>query len=378
MADADTRNDGRRGGWLGGLFQPRPARPAETPALDAPPPDPIGPAISAFVEALPEPTIVLDRSGVIATANGPARATFPTLRTGLPLSFAIRAPELLDAVSAVAAGGAARSVTVFDRVPIERWFEMSVARIAQAGPADIVITVRDLTAQQRLERMRVDFVANASHELRTPLASLTGFIETLQGPAKADPAARERFLEIMRQQAFRMSRLIDDLLSLSRIELAVHVRPATIIDFSGVVAETLDALGPLAGDLGVRVERRLEPGVRVVGDRDELVRVVENLVENALKYGADGGRIEVDLTVSERRQAVFAVRDHGPGIPEEHVPRLTERFYRVDVAQSRDKGGTGLGLAIVKHIVARHRGRLDIESRVGHGSLFRVTVDAAE
>ncbi len=267
------------------------------------------------MEALPEPTIVLDRSGVIATANGPARATFPTLRTGLPLSFAIRAPELLDAVSAVAAGGAARSVTVFDRVPIERWFEMSVARIAQAGPADIVITVRDLTAQQRLERMRVDFVANASHELRTPLASLTGFIETLQGPAKADPAARERFLEIMRQQAFRMSRLIDDLLSLSRIELAVHVRPATIIDFSGVVAETLDALGPLAGDLGVRVERRLEPGVRVVGDRDELVRVVENLVENALKYGADGGRIEVDLTVSERRQAVFAVRDHGPASP---------------------------------------------------------------
>ena len=331
---------------------------------------------AALVDALPDPTILVDGEGVVASANARARALLPRLDTGAPLSFATRAPDLVDALAAVARDGMTRTVTLVERVPIERTFEATVARIARVdGPMRLVVVLHDLTERQKLERMRVDFVANASHELRTPLASLAGFIETLQGPARDDAPARARFLEIMRQQAFRMSRLVDDLLSLSRIELAVHVRPETEVDLGGIVAETLDALSPLAADLGVAIERDMGEGpLRFRGERDDLVRVVENLVENALKYGAEGKRIRVSLArggTTARPTLVLSVRDWGVGIDEAHLPRLTERFYRVDTAASREKGGTGLGLAIVKHIVARHRGRLEIESRPGEGATFR-------
>jgi two-component system, OmpR family, phosphate regulon sensor histidine kinase PhoR len=230
--------------------------------------------------------------------------------------------------------------------------------------------------------MRVDFVANASHELRTPLASLLGFIETLQGPARGDAAARERFLEIMRAQAQRMTRLIEDLLSLSRIELRAHVPPEGPIDLKPVAAQMIDTMGPLAREHGVDIAFSAPEGrLMVVGDRDELLRVVENLIENAVKYGGTGKRIEVALARTEPAHARAAeveltVRDHGPGIAPEHLPRLTERFYRADVVESRQKGGTGLGLAIVKHIVARHRGRMTIESELGKGAVFRVTLPA--
>jgi len=235
---------------------------------------------------------------------------------------------------------------------------------------------RPCTEAHRVERMRVDFVANASHELRTPLASLLGFVETLQGPARNDPAARERFLGIMREQAQRMARLIDDLLSLSRIEQHMHVRPAESVDLTMLVAHIVDTLTPMAGDNEQPLALDLEPNVIVPGDRDELARVLENLIENALKYGRDdkAGR-PVEISLSRRGvNAIISVRDHGPGVPAEHIPRLTERFYRVDAGKSRAAGGTGLGLAIVKHIVLRHRGRLAIESALGEGSLFRVTL----
>jgi two-component system phosphate regulon sensor histidine kinase PhoR len=245
----------------------------------------------------------------------------------------------------------------------------------------VVIVLRDVTQRQRVEQMRVDFVANASHELRTPLASLLGFVETLQGPARNDPAAREKFLDIMRAQANRMSRLIDDLLSLSRIELNAHVQPDKPVDLNMVVGHVADTLGPLAHDRSVvlSVDKRV-PALEVRGERDELIRVFENLVENAIKYGASGGRVEITLDSVPKPQgkgldAVVTVRDFGPGIEAEHVPRLTERFYRVDAAKSREKGGTGLGLAIVKHIVARHRGRLGIESVPGEGTVFSVKID---
>jgi two-component system phosphate regulon sensor histidine kinase PhoR len=228
--------------------------------------------------------------------------------------------------------------------------------------------------------MRVDFIANASHELRSPLAALAGFIETLLGPARDDPQARARFLDIMRAQAERMSRLVDDLLSLSRIELNAHIRPSARVDLDAVVAGVADSLTPLASAAGVKVEvARPDGPVSVAGDRDELAQVFQNLIENAIKYGADGSRVDVTLGPAQRSgEVAVSVRDYGPGIAAEHLPRLTERFYRVDVASSREKGGTGLGLAIVKHILNRHRGSLQIESKPGDGATFTVRLPRLE
>jgi two-component system phosphate regulon sensor histidine kinase PhoR len=229
--------------------------------------------------------------------------------------------------------------------------------------------------------MRADFVANASHELRTPLAALSGFIETLQGPAREDAKARERFLAIMQEQARRMARLIDDLLSLSRIELNAHRRPDTPVDLVPIVRQVIDGLQTLARDRGVTVNVETAAALTVLGNRDELVRVFENLVENALKYGAAGKRVDITLALAAAAEgepeARVSVRDYGPGIAPEHLPRLTERFYRVDVRESRAQGGTGLGLALVKHILNRHRGRLSIESTPGAGATFIVHLPIA-
>jgi two-component system phosphate regulon sensor histidine kinase PhoR len=223
--------------------------------------------------------------------------------------------------------------------------------------------------------MRADFIANASHELRTPLAALLGFIETLQGTARDDATAREKFLAIMQGQATRMARLIDDLLSLSRIELNAHLQPNTPVDLAPIVRQVVDGLQTLARDRGVEIKVSVSPDpLTVLGDRDELIRALENLVENALKYGAVGKRVDIIAMRGQTRagtpEARMAVRDYGPGIPSEHLPRLTERFYRVDVADSRAQGGTGLGLALVKHVLNRHAGKLTIESTLGAGATF--------
>jgi two-component system phosphate regulon sensor histidine kinase PhoR len=239
----------------------------------------------------------------------------------------------------------------------------------------MLMTFHDQTPLRRVEEMRADFVANASHELRTPLAALSGFIDTLQGPAKDDAKARERFLGIMHAQATRMARLIDDLLSLSRVELSAHVRPDTLVDILPIIRQVGDGLEPLANERNVRIEMALpETPVSIAGDREELLRLFENLIENALKYGASGGKVDVSLTTESTSEGVpeirVAVRDYGPGIAPEHLPRLTERFYRVDVGDSRAQGGTGLGLSLVKHILNRHRGRLLIESVPKNGATF--------
>jgi len=239
----------------------------------------------------------------------------------------------------------------------------------------LLMTFNDLSPLRRVEEMRADFIANASHELRTPLAALLGFIETLQGPAKDDTTAREKFLAIMRGQATRMARLIDDLLSLSRIELNAHLQPSTALDLAPIVRQVADGLQTLARDrdVEIKVTAPSEPLI-VLGDRDELIRALENLVENALKYGAAGKRVDITLARAQTRagspEARLSVRDYGPGIAPEHLPRLTERFYRVDVADSRAQGGTGLGLALVKHVLNRHGGRLTIESTPGQGAGF--------
>ena len=341
------------------------------------------PGYEALLAAIANPVILLDAELTVVAFNKPAAEIQPNLRPGEPITFALRVPEVIDAVRALAAAPGRRLVEYAERVPVERAVEAHISTIPGEGGATsyIVLLLRDLTQARRVEQMRVDFVANASHELRTPLASLLGFVETLQGPARNDAVAREKFLGIMRAQATRMSRLIEDLLSLSRIELNAHVRPDKPVDLLPIIGHVADTLAPLAHERGVVVtlDRQVENLV-VQGERDELIRVFENLVENAIKYGALGGRVEVTLAAQVRpggrgEEAVVTIRDHGPGIAAEHVPRLTERFYRVDVTQSREKGGTGLGLAIVKHIVARHRGRLVIESWVGQGSAFSVRLD---
>ncbi|WP_052341758.1 ATP-binding protein [Salinarimonas rosea] len=345
--------------------------------------------VEALLANIPDPVVMVDRRAIVREVNGAARELLPGLRLGHPLSFALRAPQVLDGVEEALRTGERVRIEYAERVPTERVFEVLIGPLdletdrpggdaVEVGPLpreqSLVLYFRDLTSARRLETMRVDFVANVSHELRTPLSSLLGFVETLQGPARNDAAARERFLEIMRVQAQRMSRLIDDLLSLSRIELRAHVAPQTPLDVGAVTRQMLDTLAPLARERGVEIVFEAPPQPALIaGERDELLRVVENLVENAVKYGDGGGRVEVGVArrPSEAGEIVrLAVRDYGPGIAPEHVPRLTERFYRVDVAASREKGGTGLGLAIVKHIVARHRGRLTIESTPGEGALF--------
>jgi two-component system phosphate regulon sensor histidine kinase PhoR len=341
--------------------------------------------LAEALEALPDPVILVDRRASVVFANGPSRAAFPSLRQGSPLAFALRMPEAVDAVERALRGEAVVDIEFTARGAVERTFALRACPLGTARPADrsgpaAIVTLRDRTAAIKLEAMRVDFIANASHELRTPLASLLGFIETLQGPAKGDAAAQERFLAIMLAQAERMKRLVDDLLSLSRAELNAHRRPTDRVDIGTVVAQIVDSSTRPAEKRGValRFDKAGEPLV-CAGDRDELLRVVENLVENAVRYGGSGGA--VDLTVrrirsAERDEIEFAIKDYGPGIEAEHLPRLTERFYRVDGAVGREKGGTGLGLAIVKHIVNRHGGRLAVESRPGEGACFRVVIPA--
>lgn len=327
---------------------------------------------AALLASLPFPAVLVERADRVVLANGPALALFPGLRAGLPLALSMRAPDVLDAMTRARNDSNGHHVLWHERVPLERVFDVHVAPVSGlAGESLLVLAFRDLTAERRVERMRVDFVANASHELRTPLASLIGFIETLQGAAREDAAARERFLGLMHEQARRMARLVDDLLSLSHIEQTLHLQPSDRVDLGDVVAYIADTLSSMAAERGVAMKLSLADDILVQGDRDELARIAENLIENAIKYGGTAGEVFIDVA-RQGKQALLSVRDSGPGISPEHLPRLTERFYRVDIGESRSKGGTGLGLAIVKHIVARHRGRLDIDSAPGQGASFRV------
>jgi two-component system phosphate regulon sensor histidine kinase PhoR len=336
--------------------------------------------IESLIGGLPGPAIVLDRDSRVIAFNSAATSIAPALRRGEPALISLRMPDLVDAIRRAGKRREPQRVEFFERVPLDRWFEAFVTPVKLAGSLDgrpdiLLLTFNDLTPLRRVEEMRADFVANASHELRTPLAALLGFIETLQGPAKSDAAAREKFLGIMQAQATRMARLIDDLLSLSRIELNAHLKPNTPVDLAVIVRQVIDGLQTLARDREVDIKISApDAPVIVLGDRDELIRALENLVENALKYGAAGKRVDITLAPGQTRagapEARLCVRDYGPGIAPEHLPRLTERFYRVDVADSRQQGGTGLGLALVKHVLNRHGGRLSIESTLGAGATF--------
>jgi two-component system phosphate regulon sensor histidine kinase PhoR len=332
-------------------------------------------------------------------ANSAARGLFQIQRLEGPLSAAVRAPEVLAAIDEALYDGAIGHAQYFSGGTQDRAWRVRTEPLAWSGeqPAALV-SLRDETDLRRAERTRADFLANASHELRTPLASLAGFIETLLGHARDDAEARERFLKIMQGQAGRMRRLIDDLLSLSRVELNEHIPPTGRVDLSVAIGEAIDGLAPLAAQRQVVLARHpipADPAV-IAGDRDQILQVIQNLVDNGLKHSSPGGVIqlvlEVGLTTAEcatssdgegvafslltpdrtpgRRYARFTVADQGSGIARANLPRLTERFYRVEGQKSSERSGAGLGLAIVRHIVNRHRGGLTVESVEGQGSRF--------
>lgn len=335
--------------------------------------DPEGRIWQALIGGSSDPAIVLDGKKTVLVANAPARALFD-IKPGRHLSEFVRAPELLAAVDLALAGSEQQVFQIRLVVPTERNLSGHVTPLGRAveGAPSLAIVLRDQTEQDRLARMRADFVANASHELRTPLASLKGFVETLRGAAKDDPAARDQFLAIMQADAERMARLIDDLLSLSRIEMREHVTPRDAVDLLEVSRGVVAGLEARAQTAKIVMTLRAAGGsTTVIGDRDDLEQLVQNLVQNAIKYGRSGGKVDIAIR-QDGAQVCLTVADDGIGIAPENLPRLTERFYRVNAKQSRERGGTGLGLAIVKHIVNRHRGNLEVTSKLGEGSQFRV------
>ena len=327
---------------------------------------------------VPAPLLLLDQDGNVRLANRAAEVLLERDSAAGPLVTLIRDPEVIDAVGATLADGEPRQVEFTLNHPRRRILNATVARLEpEAGPGPALILIEDLTVARRVDQMRVDFVANASHELRTPLSTLTGYIETLDGPASEDPSVRKRFLDIMHSQATRMARLVDDLMSLSRIELNEFEYPDEPVDVRTLVQDQVEALQITARERLATFHIDLEaPDDRlvVVGDRDQLIQVVQNILDNAIKYGRAGEPIRISMGRMPAGEVTISVIDAGDGIAPEHVERLTERFYRVDRGRSRELGGTGLGLAIVKHIVNRHRGRLEIESTLGVGSTFTVVL----
>lgn len=390
--------------------RPTPATATPEPAPTAPAPDHDARLLDNIFEALADPVLVVsggepdDIAGRrIVLANAAARDLLRIQSTGALLVPVLRDPMVLEAVDEALFGGVART-TDYAGVGAQtrHWRALTRPLPSPEHEPLAMLVLRDETDVRRMEMMRVDFLANASHELKTPLASLSGFIETLKGHARDDPRARDKFLDIMAAQADRMSRLVSDLLSLSRIELNEHIPPSGRVDLARASADVVDAVSLLAAERGVVVslaDREISAAVH--GDRDEILQVIQNLVDNAIKYSAASGSVEIairpDITLDEgsapwsgenrgegatrlplvtpdrevgQRYAAVTVRDHGPGLAREHLPRLTERFYRVEGQKSGERQGTGLGLAIVKHIVNRHRGGLTVESAPGHGAAF--------
>ncbi|MBN9507649.1 MAG: two-component sensor histidine kinase [Alphaproteobacteria bacterium] len=338
-------------------------------------------ATETLLDRLPDPLLVLAADRSVRRANAAARAAF-----GADIPAVLRHPGLRAALDrALAQGGpqmgGPQIADLSLPVPVPREVQATVMvldpPLADGGVAIAVLS--DRSRERAVERMRADFVANASHELRTPLASLIGFIDTLRGPAADDKPAQERFLGIMAEQAQRMNRLIDDLLQLSRIELTEHQPPADLVAIGDLVARIAASFEPRLPARRMRLALDVAKGLApVAADADQIEQVLQNLVDNALKYGREGGTVRVAAAPAATRPGVvLSVADDGPGIARAHLPRLTERFYRVDKGRSRARGGTGLGLAIVKHIVSRHRGQLTIESEEGKGTTFTVWLPAA-
>jgi two-component system, OmpR family, phosphate regulon sensor histidine kinase PhoR len=368
-------------------------------------PEPDHDQMGPILEAMPDPTLLVGANGHIASANAAARRMLGFATPGLRLSAVLRRPELLDAVDAAARDGAVLAVDYEVTAPVEEHFRVFVAPVTFGARRGALMAFQDQTTTINTDRMRADFLANASHELRTPLAAMTLLIETLSGHAKNDPTAREKFLKMMYLQANRMRELIDDLLSLSKIELNEHVPPADQADLAVIVKDMIETLAPQAGEreVQVRFQRPDTPAI-VVGDRSQLSQVAQNLIDNAIKYSPPGGTIEIVVGLGDDREeaaakagrqwdeasrvallspppaagrqyAYLRVADSGAGISRRYLPRLSERFFRVERDEGAEQSGTGLGLAIVKHIINRHRGGLMVESEQGRGSAFAVYLE---
>ncbi|GAA0292737.1 ATP-binding protein [Rhodovulum strictum] len=334
----------------------------------------------SIIAGVPFPVLLIDSSERVLAMNLLATNLFGPAGTGRHYITVLRQPALLDCVEEALRLRQARKVRYLTtEVAREVTYEVVASPLGPDGSEGVVVVFTDITEREQMGQIRRDFVANVSHELKTPLTALMGFIETLQGPARDDAAARARFLEIMGREAKRMNRLVSDLLSLSRVEAEERMRPGARVDVAALLRSSVQTLRPLATDSGVEMQLEgADAPVHVLGDSDQLTQVFHNLIENGIKYGASGGSLVVRMTRSERELAFrgpglrIDVIDRGEGFDPVHIPRLTERFYRVDSHRSREMGGTGLGLAIVKHIVNRHRGRFRIESVEGQGSTFTV------
>lgn len=337
-------------------------------------------AISSLLDALPLPAILIGRGERVLGANGSATRLLGEGLVGRHFITALRQPAILDAIENVLRDREKRTTRFLSNDGAQDTaFSVTCSPVVTEPGQGVLVCFEDVTHLEQARQMRRDFVANLSHELRSPLTSLLGFIETLQGPAMGDPAASERFLKIMAREAERMERLVHDLLSLSKVEEEMRVRPTAPVHLSDVAVSVTHALKTIASDHSVTVVTDLPQSPIVVpGDADQLQQVVTNLMENAIKYGGQNTHVTLSITLTDKEPAlrgpgaVITVKDEGPGIDPVHIPRLTERFYRVDSHRSREVGGTGLGLAIVKHIIGRHRGRLRIDSQPGEGSTFRV------
>ena len=338
--------------------------------------------ISSLLDALPLPALVIGRLERVVGANARAVQLLGEGLVGRHFITALRQPGILDAIETSLRTQSTRHTRYLSSDGAQDTaFSVTCSPVQTDAGQGILVCFEDITHLEQARQMRRDFVANVSHELRSPLTSLLGFIETLQGPALGDTEATERFLKIMAGEATRMERLVHDLLSLSRVEEQLRVRPTDPVDLAGIVISVTHALNTVASDHDVTLVSDLpKTPIIVPGDADQLQQVVTNLVENAIKYGGREKSVFLSLATTDQEPAirgpaaVVTVRDTGPGVAQIHIPRLTERFYRVDSHRSREVGGTGLGLAIVKHIIDRHRGRLRIASEVGEGAEFRVVL----
>ena len=345
--------------------------------------------LAALLDALPDPLLLVGGGRRVVGANKASTALFGQPPVDRPIEASLRDPGLLAAVDEALDGHGEAQLTIQLPGPPSRAFGVLVVPVRLRRQAAALVGLRELTEQLMIERVRQDFVANASHELRTPLTALRGFIDTLAGPARDDAQARERFLQTMAGEAARMSRLVDDLLSLSRIEQSEHQPPGDRVDPADCLTSVVDALQAYAEERKARLDLTLAgPLPAVTADRDQLAQLLTNLIDNAIKYGGPAGEVTIRGEhvasappgagpLTGRAALRIVVSDRGPGIAREHLPRVTERFFRVDPARSRQLGGTGLGLAIVKHILRRHRGHLAIDSELGRGTTVTVYLPLA-
>ncbi|HAT34422.1 MAG TPA: hypothetical protein DCS82_01785 [Rhodospirillaceae bacterium] len=341
------------------------------------------PLDASMLDGLSDPVFLVDPNHVIVDYNRAAKDLLGKQALSARMDEFLDSEDIIGAIDETLGGTPGGRSEVFLPHPIGRYFELNIWRLPDlksVGPAWAMLVLHDITESKKAAQMRADFVANVSHELRSPLSSLLGFIETLRGPARDDPEASDRFLEIMENEAKRMTRLINDLLALSKVETDEHIRPEQLVDLSTILSQVTDILLVNAKERGIEISLELPKKLRAVqGESDELIQVFQNLIGNAIHYGRENSVIRVvvkkcRLPDTKEKGVAVSVINEGEGIPAEHIPRLTERFYRVDKGRSRGMGGTGLGLAIVKHIVARHRGHLEIESELGVETAFTVSL----